>query len=844
MPTVELTPVGPRVKAVLLDGGKTIWSDTFSPDSARGRKGLLVKTGATDDLCLDWLDKTRAAGRTVSFPVPEAPAPPAPIVPTIRVRGLETRDGETSPFPDPAAWIHDSLPSVPVGHVAEWKDAAVMCCLDIDYHTHSPPPRDWLETLMLTRIAPRPLAWHFSRSGGVHAFYVAADPFTAEELAAVAALRFRSFDEDAGLELKRVVRGPGGEKVHVAPTQETGGGIAAWAGPEDHDEAARDEWLEARGMVVGGRYDHERCPINPTPGHASKGMPVCVSASGVFCHRCQGEGRSLGSKRAGSAPWPALIGSPSAGDLGLLIRNTVHWGHARLVLVHKYRVPEALARLAYSAALKAYHTGGPLEYRLPYVWAPVNEDTARVDDEWMDVNDLHAYGQIPHKIGRLPAAVVQTDDGPKTDKALVEELQQPKNLHRYGYTTMRVVHGFKMAEPYLSNTYKETVVAVPDRGLPESCRPRYVNRSARMPEEEAWAELEKIAPGIDRTLVKVACVAFATAQETRCGLLPMIFVSGPTGVAKTTTLKLAAGVYGACAKDIPWKADTDRFHQAIREGAHRGPCIIFNEILKDAARSKQNLSAKEALDPILNVTPDATTHVLYKGSLPMGRPPAIFFTEPVCPYELRKELQLARRVRHYRLHKEKNWQKTFSAAGLTDPNLLRAVSPAVNRACDTILSSICDEWFSVEARTFDEMADAMGVFTIRDSPDFEDDVPLLREFFRLLCLLPALTGKDEKLYPGYRRVCRGDPVAPGSTEDNLLTVYTAFADGSSGNKWLTSRKLEEKSWSEILGVSEPVYLDMKTDGSAVFIRFRQGTKRKPGPLWTDIIDPTHWETVL
>ncbi len=181
---------------------------------------------------------------------------------------------------------------------------------------------------MLTSLAPRPIAWHFSRGGGLHLFYVASSPFKANELAAVAALRFRAVDAVAGLELKTVVRGPGAEPVLHTVEQDTGGAVLGdWFAAEGTDEEARDEWLERENLQIDGRYDHTKCPIAPSadePG--AKRDPVCVGEAGVYCFLCEGKGRSLGCRRPGFAPWAAVLGAPTSGDLGTMIRGLCHWG--------------------------------------------------------------------------------------------------------------------------------------------------------------------------------------------------------------------------------------------------------------------------------------------------------------------------------------------------------------------------------------------------------------------------------------------------------------------------------------------------------------------------------------
>lgn len=850
MTTLELIPSGSKMVATVTADGVVTSRETMNPDSSRSRKAVYSAAGIDDVALLALIAECRQAGKPVSKDV----TPPKIIadVSTITIRGLTETDssGDVQPLGDPAVWLNTALPLIPVDRIATWKDKKALCCLDVDYHESDPPGRDVLTAIVTTRVTPAPLAWHFSRGGGLHLFYVAVTPFTAEELAAVAALRFRAFDPTAGLELKSVVRGPGDAKVSFAPMQDTATGFVAWLGAPEYSEEEKTDWLERHDMTEEGRYDHTKCPINPTPGHASKGDPVQVSEAGIFCHKCSGEGRSLGCRKPGFAPWASILGAPSAGDLGKMVRECVHWGHARLVLTERYGLLPMFAQLAYGAALKAYHAGGPKEGLIPGVFNRYTQDMARVADQWVGVGDSFEYPkEIAGLMRALPACQFVKPDGTVgVVPEAVTELSQPKDLSRYGYPSLNVVHGFRFTRVFLETNDRRTNVSVVHKEILERGSkfiPRYVPVSQRMKEDQAWAEIETVAPGIDRVLVEAALCAFASAQETQMGLLPVVFVSGPTGAAKTSTLKFAAGIAGTNCGDVVVQSDETRYREAVRRCGRSGPAAIYNEILKDSARGRRALSAKEALDPILNMTPDSMSHALYTGPVRLGRVPAMFLTEPVLPLDVVDETQLARRIRHYRVYGEKKtWPQTIGAAGLGDKlYMLRTVSPRMNQACDAIISWITDRWFAVPTG-WDKIADALGVHTIRDSSDFKDMRPWLREFFRLVCKAPALDKREAAVYGvGYKRLSRTEGYEKESYLDKLLTVYNMFTDGQAGSDWTASRRLAEKDWQGALGTSQHVWLDQRADGSAALFRFRVGPEASP-TVNESIVDPSGWEELL
>jgi hypothetical protein len=822
-----------------LTDGKVSAADRFDPKSERSRRPVARAFGVADDWLLEAVEKVRVAGRALEFPVEDPLASEGPGVYLIRPIDATDDKARVVTCP-PAELLSAHLPAVPLDHVVKWKGDADLCCLDVDYHTTKPPTRDWLSDVVHTRLAPKPAAWHFSRGGGLHLFYKKIDPFTADELAAVAALRFRSIDAAAGLELKTVVRGPGAEAVVPSGLDDTGGTVLGdWFGTDVVEEDARDEWLDSHDMVLGKRYGHSHCPINPTPGHDSKGEPVVVSDSGVYCHKCAGEGFTIGGRRPGFAPWAAVLGAPSAGDIGQMVRHIAHWGHARWVLTEKYNMPVLLAEKAYRAALKSYHHGRESFAKIPSAFAPQTDLIARVDDQWYSIRDAQSLPRdIQPLLATLPVCQRVVDGKVVKDAPSVSLYSLGLDFASRGYPRVECVHGFKIASHWLGPQAKHTQVGVPNRDL-LSLSPRYVPRYVptvrRMPEAEAWAVIETVVPRVSRTLIKLALCSFGSAQETRAGLLPITFVSGPSGTAKTSTLKVAAGVFGARTGDAVYDPDPTRFRQSLYEGAQRGPALLLNELLKDSGRGKKVINPKEALDPLLNLTNDSLTRLLYRDPVKFGRVPAVFITEPTCPPEVQRETQLARRIYHYRVHGSKDdWKLTIARARLQggDLQLIRSASQAVNDACDAILSYVCDDFFAVPM-TWDEQAEALGVHTIERSPDFEDNIDSLRHLFRLVCAAPDLEGSAAKrLGRGYKKVV---PNA-NEEEDELSAVYRFWADGV-GQAFLHSRKLEEKDWQKVLKADDDVRFDIRDDGVNVFVRFSRGPVKRPTHVNAELVDP-------
>jgi hypothetical protein len=837
MKELELCPDRTKMIVILRVDGTTRHTDRFDPVTVTGRRKVAGAVGVSEAVLLSWIEEAKTGNKKFTVPEAEAGRPECWVRPMNETRETATR------YPlDPSRVVKEVLPLVPLSSVLEWSDPEQLCCLDVDYHESPPPDRPWLESVVTTRITPHPLAWHFSRGGGLHLFYSSTPSQSASDLASLAALRFRTLDPTAGLELKTVVRGPGSERVYQLPVQDEAAGFTEWLGAPEYDTGLRDEWLESENMVCGGRYNHDKCPICPTADPGKHRQPVAVSETGIFCFVCEGRGQALGSRRAGWGSWASILGAPSSGNLGSMIRRIAHWGHAKWILSSQYGLSEAFAKAAYRAALRAYHADRPTKDLVDTAFRNDTEDLARANNQWVSLEQSYTYPKdITPLLSGLP--VCQWWDGEKVrvNPAAVCEMNQTKDHTTWGYPSINVVHGFRLAGVFCPDG--GPTVAVQHSALRKArVAPAYVPRTKRMPTDEAWGVLETVFPRLDRTLVTVAMCAFACAQETQSGMLPMVFVSGSSGSAKTSTLRIAAGIYGARTHDVVHEPEPAKFRQNILLGATECPAVILNEILKDSARGRLRLTPTQALDPLLNLTEDSASWVSYRGPVRMGRLPAVFLTEPVCPMTLREESQLARRIRHHRVFGRKDeWKTTTAAVGLSNFHLVRLVSDSLNRACDAILSDTADAWFSTP-KTWDVIADALGVKTIEDSPDFDDLSPYLREFFKLVCMAVDLRENAAKIHGvGYKKITRSEGT-PDSEEDTMLSVYTMFADGV-GSDWLTSRRLLEKDWSGVLKSEANVWLDLKNDGVNVYARFRDGPPKAPGTHFNQkIVDPDTWRT--
>jgi hypothetical protein len=196
---LTLRKANTRFIAERRDDGKLTLSRKFDRYSAKDQKAVAASFGWTVDRLLAALDALAAdaAANECSYPI-DPPPTARPAVFTRRRIGAT----EGVEYLDPVA----AFDTADTESVVEWCDREVVCACDIDYHAATPPRREWLEDHVHASIAPRPFAWKFSRSGGLHLLYRAASGFTAAELAAIATLSWLRIDGRATIDLVTVLR--------------------------------------------------------------------------------------------------------------------------------------------------------------------------------------------------------------------------------------------------------------------------------------------------------------------------------------------------------------------------------------------------------------------------------------------------------------------------------------------------------------------------------------------------------------------------------------------------------------------------------------------------------------
>lgn len=782
-------------------------------------------------------DTPRAPGgpkpsHAIPFEPPAAPGADAgPFTVLLRSKTQPAESAAEFTAPAPAEALYAALDCTTFAApdpLLQWDGKDRMCCLDIDYHALpflARPSASWLEA-RAANIQPRPVAFHVSHGRGVKLYYAALPGFAAKELAAVAAVGWLQQDARASADLVGVSRHPCyPSSGHVAPDgtpspagavyRQTPGDdlapVAAWL-QRSADPDAVGDWLDARGWACGKRLPHGECLIDPGD-NSSGGEPVLIGESGVHCYRCAGKGLSLG-RTPGFTPWASIVGGAPPRAVGM-IRGAVHWTHARLVLRTDVPLPDAVLESAYTAAVKLCHGCDSPQAQAVAV---AGRDLIRMDGRWVSPDGTTTYTQNLHgMLNALPAVWSPGERAVLPDRRDV--FLQSGDISHYGYHPVTPVHGVAIYGQHLDYPDGRVAFATPApifRG--GKFAPRYRSLNQRQNVEDAWTEIERTFPGVNRNYVYLL-IALKGLAEGASVQAPFAIVTGPSSAGKSSTVQLAASICGDRCTEPMYTADTVRLMQAVAGALDTGSFVVLNEIFKEAARAK--LKPRAAVDPILTMTPSSSAHRLYIGPRPLGRLPALVLTDIEIPAAVHADVQLARRLIWVPLEAKLDWTKTVGEAGFGDIGRYRLSSPEAAAACDAILSDVTDRFFHAPM-TVAAVAKELGFGTLEETGDCGQTRDSLRRFFKLVCDAPDLAGSDADRYPGpgWKAVGMGD------TSD-LAELWAQIANGPQGDEWGESRIATGEDWSLLLGCGPRVHFDRLRYRNTLYVRFRVGPKHAP-----------------
>ena len=532
----------------------------------------------------------------------------------------------------------------PPDTVIEAIDGTEFSVLDADVHHWPTPPTDDELEAYAAAVHPQPDAIWVSHGKGLKLLFVG--PHHRPRAVAAALSVPRSFT----LELLTHTRHPAsastkhgsaacGPVRFPATDPQAEFTFAAVGRPSPE---VRQQALAELGLEDGGRYDHDRCPIEPHADSDSKGC-VTVLDTGVYCFRCAARDLCYGvCPRPGFVTFAALVGTPTT-DMDYLVANRVHWTHAQIVLRHQYpHLGPALLQEAYHLALQA-----SLGNADPRVGMIFNDDLDFVwgCGTWLDAAtyrptdvDNDAVAALPHALN-----VVRGKDGNLTLAVDLARRSKVKNRRPRGHVPIRPVRGI---------TFLRDEDTIPVLVQPAPTHPITLVGDP-MPEEEIKRRLTAAFPRLDYRYL-TACLAAAICAEVAGGQPPMLACTGPSGSAKEQTIRLAASFVGEDTVKLFLADEEEPFARQIGVALTAGHrFLVFDEFGKTPG-----LSSK--LKNIFAISTVTTWRPLCQNRLVTTRTRAAFFFPCVrFPDFLAKGQEFNRRARHLHLYQRvPNWFET------------------------------------------------------------------------------------------------------------------------------------------------------------------------------------------
>lgn len=731
--------------------------------------------------------------------------------------------------------------------ILEWDSTRVLCCLDVDYHDvplEERPPVALLED-MIRRIVPKPLCWHPSHAGGAKLYYIASPGFTAEELACVASFSWSNLDCTATFDFGKTSRHPGFPRERdqrPAPCQADE--IKYLYGSSDVTPVRRmlnseleyeeiQSLLDERGWFIGQYLDHSQCLINPSDTGKSN---VYIADTGVYCHSCSARGLGPNPNNPGFTHYGQLVRRVD-NKLSNMVKNFCHAEHATIVLENLYpQIPKKIALNIYKVMLKIVHTVDDPRINL----AMKNGDGyVRSNGQWISTDGLSNITQnLQTFVRSLPAVLIpSTEDGFAINTAKYTSLCNTGDCEQHGYPNIEFLRGVQIFGHHLkyrNNVVYKRVITKSLRGNP----PQYLSKTKRMPEKQYNNLFTDEFPGLEMDYLKllVAAKGVSEGQTSQC---PYLLINGPSGSGKSTVPHLAAGICGDKAEEPIFLPDVLRFRQSLMDSAQASSFVVVNEIFKMAKMAK--LSPVQALNPMLSLTPDSRSHVLYVGSVAFGRLPVFVLTDIDTPKEIWDDIQISRRFICYDLQRRNYWEDTFTSRGIR-PHEFRLISHEHALACDSLLSDVIDTFFT-RPMSLKDIAQALGGNSL-EAEGMLDNVKdeTLKRFYKLVCDAPLLTGSDASRYAphaGWKRINKGE-------QNELSQVWQELTDAP--EVFSESRVAGSTDWSTLLGIELPPDANGKRRGiklsitpfttNSIYVRFVNGDcKRNPNWVNGKIIKP-------
>jgi DNA polymerase bacteriophage-type len=729
---------------------------------------------------------------------------------------------------------------LPDDTLLEWSKDTLdhLACLDLDFHAIAPDQRPTADQLdeLARGLSPGPFAWWRTQGHGLHAMYapIKDEPYTAQELLSCAAAELISDPFIAlrrgTVEIKAATRHPGALQngkpcgpLH-APIQTLDFAFLGRLSHAESTAAEVEEIKEHYGLVEGMRLDHSYCLIDP--GHPSAGQPVVVMSDGLFCHSCAGRtGRgfmSWGFARRvhGLAP----EGQRSLLPLQEAAAFFTHVGHADYLFEQLIpELPEVFRHHLYRLHMKAKNPGDP---RIPLAFSKFN--FVRGPDCWLHKDTLLPVGRPLNAkdVSVLPSCLVPDLDG---EMHLVQ-------IAVTTHTNNGRIDGWVPLAPYrfepihfVHNEAKDVAgqVRCYPRRPTTKARVTYVLPQNRIPLDEAERRIEEYFPGINMQYVKALIVAAGSGESER-GDIPVLWATGLTESAKTTTIRIVLEMYGEAFVSMS-KITDDRLDQVFGESLDRTRLAVFD----DFAKLPENHEIIRAF--ILQINRSGHTyHKLHHGARTVPANTAIILTDLQLPPFFTQDQQFSRRVHLIRLGNR--LQKGWLEQGRFVEGWWQS-SPELTAAAQSLHSYLVDEYFPEgHNEPFETKMKRMGINKLESEIDQGEDREVLRDIVRKL--VRAIGDANSASEETEKRLGRGIQQIFWGSSGAIGKECTSLCDSMGKDKGTidTLRHILEPFQLEMgklfhlaEGVAR-VEFELKIWGQYTYIRMVEGMKTKKGQV--------------
>lgn len=616
--------------------------------------------------------------------------------------------------------------------VIEWDKESLpyLACLDLDFHDPEAvekPNDDELDRLGYA-LSPAPVCWWRSQGSGLKAIYAATpnDLFTAEELAVGAAAQLLTtvsvLRGKGSIELATRTRHPGAEQKGkrcgplVASIPNDNFDVLARFSRAEATDAEIAEIIESEGFELGARLDHSYCLIDPQ--HVSNGTPIHVGPEGLYCHSCAGRlGHGMMSwgwirKRHGYSN----ENEKSLAPIRKAFEQMVHVEHVDYLFASLFpALPENFRRILYRAQLKKTHGA---DARVDLAFKPFF--FVRGLDCWLHADTLLTVGKplAAADVGVLPSCVRYNED-----EGTFHPVQSSISVH----TNNGRVPGWVPILPYqfepiffVNNEAAENpdrIRCFPKRRTTRD-RVSYVPQKNRMPAERAEQLISEHFPGINIKYVKALIIA-AGCAESGTGAIPMLWATGPTEAAKTTTIRVVGEMYGESFQNLSGVKE-DRLDQLFGEAMSKTRLLVFDDFAKVPA-DYQRLHTF-----IIRLNRGGHTyHAMYVGGTTPPMDNAVILTDWRIPAFFSQDPQFGRRVHLLRLENRIpiGWDKLGRMA-----EDWWKTSPELTQAANALHSWIVDEYFPPgDKESFAVKMERLGVPKLEDEAMAGDTQDAVRE---------------------------------------------------------------------------------------------------------------------